>query len=214
MDLPDEFRRIFQAEADERLAILSDGVLRLERQGPDAELLENLFRSAHSLKGAAAVVGVDDVARVAHVMEELLSQLRAGTRGITPLFVEALLEAIDGIMEMLPALLAGEDRTAVATTFERRLQEALAEREDTPAAKDAPPTEPPTPAPADAQTAAPAEVHPREPQEPVAEPSVAAVKRSAVDDIVRVPVERLDELVRLVGETAAALLRLGQQLGV
>ena len=59
------FRAMFAEEAEGRLATLSELLLELERNGDDQELLSSVFREAHTLKGAAAVVGLADVLRVA-----------------------------------------------------------------------------------------------------------------------------------------------------
>ena len=104
------FRAMFAEEAEGRLATLSELLLELERNGADQELLSSVFREAHTLKGAAAVVGLADVLRVAHAMEEILEGLRRGDASATPELVDALLGAVDGMREMVPAVLAGDDR--------------------------------------------------------------------------------------------------------
>ena len=104
------FRAMFAEEAEGRLATLSELLLELERNGEDQDLLSSVFREAHTLKGAAAVVGLADVLRVAHAMEEVLEGLRRGGRTATPATVDALLGAVDGMREMVPAVLAGDDR--------------------------------------------------------------------------------------------------------
>ena len=103
------FRAMFAEEAEGRLATLSELLLELERDGEDQDLLSSVFREAHTLKGAAAVVGLADVLRVAHAMEEVLEGLRRGGRAATPATVDALLGAVDGMREMVPAVLAGAD---------------------------------------------------------------------------------------------------------
>ena len=108
------FRAMFAEEAEGRLATLSELLLELERNGDDQELLSSVFREAHTLKGAAAVVGLADVLRVAHAMEEVLEGLRRGHRTATPATVDALLGAVDGMRELVPAVLTGHDRAAQA----------------------------------------------------------------------------------------------------
>ena len=192
------FRAILAEEAEGRLATLSELLLELERNGEDQELLSSVFREAHTLKGAAAVVGLADVLRVAHAMEEVLEGLRRGDPA-TPAAVDALLGAVDGMREMVPAVLAGEDRTGHAD----RLVAAL--HDPTPALEPPPDPEPapgPPPGPASAPAPGPAQPAPRRERR----------------ETVRLRVERLDELVRLVGEASAAALRVGRvvtdQLGV
>jgi chemotaxis protein histidine kinase CheA len=104
------FRAMFAEEAEGRLAALSELLLELEGNGDDRELLSSVFREAHTLKGAAAVVGMADVLRVAHAMEEVLEELRRGGGAATPAMVDALLGAVDGMRELVPAALAGDDR--------------------------------------------------------------------------------------------------------
>jgi two-component system, chemotaxis family, sensor kinase CheA len=192
------FRAMFAEEAEGRLAALSELLLELEGNGDDRELLSSVFREAHTLKGAAAVVGMADVLRVAHAMEEVLEELRRGGGAATPAMVDALLGAVDGMRELVPAALAGDDRADQAD----RLVAAL--RDPPPGPEPPPPPEAP-------------------PAQPPPDPAPAARGRSPAPgggrrDTIRLPVQRLDELVRLVGEASAAALRVGRlvtdELGV
>src|SRR5438309_1278525 len=117
----DEFRQLFAQEAEQRLADLTSHLLALEEAGSDDDLVASIFREAHTLKGAAAVVGLEEVSVVAHAMEDLLEQLRAGSRLATPALIDVVLTAVDGLKEMLPAVLAGEDRMATAHALEQSL---------------------------------------------------------------------------------------------
>src|SRR5687767_6123638 len=92
----DEFIALFAQEAEQRLADLASRLLALEEVGNDAELVASIFRDAHTLKGAAAVVGLDTFSKVAHVMEDLLEQLRSGGRMATPTLIDGVLGAVDG----------------------------------------------------------------------------------------------------------------------
>ena len=56
-DLAEDEFPIFMAETDEQLQVLDDGLIRLEREGEDMELLQALFRAAHTLKGTAGMIG-------------------------------------------------------------------------------------------------------------------------------------------------------------
>jgi two-component system, chemotaxis family, sensor kinase CheA len=212
-----EFRRIFADEASQQLANIAGGALDLADGRRDPELLAGLFRSAHSLKGAAAVVHLDEVTRVTHAMEDLLADCRAGRREPSPALADALLGAVEALREMVPALLAGEDRAAQADAVERRLKALAGEGAPAPAAEppapspEAPAPQPaPAPVPVPAPEPAPAPAPEPPPAEPEPLPPAAAAPRTG--DIVRVPVERLDELVNLIGEASAAQLRLGRRL--
>jgi len=201
------FRVMFAEEAEGRLATLSELLLELERNGGDQELLASVFREAHTLKGAAAVVGLADVLRVAHAMEEVLEGLRRGDAA-TPATVDALLGAVDGMREMVPAVLAGADRGNHAD----RLVATLHDPPPDPAPPDPPPPDPPPPDPAPAPGLAPppgpAPLPGAVPSDPPPPPATAG--RRGRRRTIRLPVERLDDMVRLVGEASAAALRVGR----
>src|SRR5688572_20695036 len=130
-DRDSEFLGLFAQEAEQRLADLSSQLLALEEAGNDADLVAAIFREAHTLKGAAAVVGLDTFSRVAHVMEDLLEQLRSGERMATPTLIDGVLAAVDGLVAMLPLAVAGDDCTEAANRLEAGLR-ALAATTDEP----------------------------------------------------------------------------------
>ena len=207
------FRAMFAEEAEGRLATLSELLLELERNGADQELLSSVFREAHTLKGAAAVVGLADVLRVAHAMEEILEGLRRGDASATPELVDALLGAVDGMREMVPAVLAGDDRGDHADRLVATLRASRPapvppvdnRRTATPDSATLPPggAEPG----AGSVYAAPGPPPPLQaaPGPPPPAPAHRSRRRS-----IRLPVERLDDMVRLVGEASAAALRVGR----
>ena len=69
---------LFRMEAEERLAVLSQGLVALEGSARRPTAIEPLMRAAHSLKGAARVVGLDAAVRVAHAMEDCLVAAQKG----------------------------------------------------------------------------------------------------------------------------------------
>src|SRR5688572_24095496 len=131
MAADDELLALFAEEAEQRLGDLTANLLALEEAGNDAELVAATFREAHTLKGGAAVVGLTAFSDVAHAMEDLLEELRSGGRMATPALVDGLLAAVDGLRDMLPAAIAGDDRAAQAAQLRRDL-EALVSPATTP----------------------------------------------------------------------------------
>src|SRR5512132_357919 len=91
----------FGPEAAEHLDGMTASLLALERDGASREELGRLFRAAHTLKGAAYVVGCPRVGEVAHRMEDLLVRLREERRPVTPPMTEALLAGVDAVRLML-----------------------------------------------------------------------------------------------------------------
>jgi two-component system chemotaxis sensor kinase CheA len=108
----------FFEEAAELLADFEAGLLRLEESPDDAELLNRIFRSAHTLKGNSSMLGLEEIAHFTHVLEDLLDQLRKGLRAVTRPVVDALLDSGDVLRTLIaraqsgPAAAAPEDKEA------------------------------------------------------------------------------------------------------
>ncbi len=85
----------FVSEAQETIDALAKGLMRLEGAGadPDPEVLNSVFRAAHSLKGLASMFGVERLSRLAHALEDALDDLRMGRRPLDAGALDLLLEA-------------------------------------------------------------------------------------------------------------------------
>ena len=92
----------FRAEVEERLASLSSGLLSLESHPRARDQVSALFRDAHTVKGSAKMLGLDSVVGVAHVMEDLLGDLRDGRLKVRRDLIDLLLVACDGIGRGMP----------------------------------------------------------------------------------------------------------------
>jgi len=114
-----EFRQVFVEEARERLEVMSGLLLQLESADDEPEAIAALFREAHTLKGGAAMVGFTAVARLAHALEDLLTQLREGTRALTPMLVDALLAGVDALGSAISSAVAGVPHEPAAEAAER-----------------------------------------------------------------------------------------------
>ncbi|HST63844.1 MAG TPA: response regulator [Mycobacteriales bacterium] len=183
-----DVQALFAQEAQGRLATLGQLLLRLEATADDAELIRSIFREIHTLKGSSAVAGLDEVSRVAHELEEVVEELRSGTRTATPELIDTLLAGADRLEAGIAAALGGAGAGAAGPPPAPHLP--------------APPAAPPTVRPGTAvvpATAAPVSLGPAG---PVADAGA----------VVMVPIERLDELTRMIGESATAHLRVGRML--
>ena len=91
---------LFSLEAEAQTQVLNAGLLALERNPTQADQLEACMRAAHSLKGAARIVGVDAGVSVSHVMEDCLVSAQEGRLYLQPEHIDALLQGTDLLMRI------------------------------------------------------------------------------------------------------------------
>ena len=84
---------IFIREAEEHLESLRKGILSLEKAGLSEEQLNDLLRSAHTLKGSANMVDLVELAGVAHRLEDLLKNLQSGEQEFSSDLVDVLISS-------------------------------------------------------------------------------------------------------------------------
>jgi two-component system chemotaxis sensor kinase CheA len=96
----------FVLEAREHLASIEHELLRLENAPADAEAVHALFRSFHTIKGLAAIAGVETAREVAHQTENLLDEIRSGSRPVSPGLIDLALASAD----FLGTVVAAADR--------------------------------------------------------------------------------------------------------
>jgi two-component system chemotaxis sensor kinase CheA len=267
-------------EAKGHLERIATGLMTLEAAPDDQAAIDGILREAHTMKGAAGMVGMMRVSRLAHRLEDLLVELRAGTRRSTPELTDSMLLVVDGLSRLIASPASGEQDASDEAAMERLLPTPAAAVPvepkvvagsvappalPTPAA--APPLEPklaaasvappalPTPAaapPLEPKVAAvpvappalratspqggearpasaaggevgnpipPSGSRERLPTSPASGEAIAPTTMRAVDHkrveaaTLEVPVARIDELNRLVGEVSAAQLRVGHVVG-
>ena len=197
----DEVLGYFGPEALEHLDAMSGALLALEREGASDNELDALFRSVHTLKGAAYVVGCNPIGELAHGLEDLLVAVREGRAPLTPAVFGAVLAAIDTFKPMLdPAAEPSLDLTAAVAGIRQRVTALIA---------GAPPSvQPPRVEPAETVPARPLLPAPR-PARPASRQPRVPVGRQTI----RVTLERLDGLMDLVGEMVVARSGLERRLG-
>ena len=153
---------LFRAEVETHCAALSDGLLGLEHAPEDLGVIVPLMRAAHSVKGAARIVGIDAAVSVAHHMEDVLVRMQKGQERATRHRIDQLLEGTDFLLRIskvaegdIPEWSAGHagEVNAITTALSAPVAEA-------PAAATAVPV-------AEAPAAAPAQVPAPAPPEPV-----------------------------------------------
>ena len=123
-----QFQEAFFEEAAEHLAIVEEGLLALEQHPEDLDLLNKIFRSAHSIKGTSGMFGFNAVAQFTHKMETLLDLLRNGQKTVTPQIADLLLKATDCLKTLIDAAKSGsavDDETVQKLTVELAAASAL-----------------------------------------------------------------------------------------
>jgi two-component system chemotaxis sensor kinase CheA len=209
---------------------MSSALMALESAPGDRSAVDAIFREAHTMKGTAGMVGLMRTSHLAHHLEDLLSQVRSGTRQATPELIDSMLRVLDALARLLAESTDGDPEGSDAEIDEMMHQAVIT-------AEATPPPDPPavvssTPAPAPdrpatlepaavkdsapAPTPPPALAAATAPPPAAAPPPPAAVitnRRHLDSASLEVPVARIDELNRLVGEASAAQLRVGAVLG-
>jgi len=113
----DELTEVFVEESQEILENLNKDILELEKYvgTPELnrELLNNIFRYVHTLKGNSGLAGADKLRDLAHKMESLLDKLRKDKMTLSPAMVDVLFEGIDRIGAILQEVMSGEDQGVV-----------------------------------------------------------------------------------------------------
>ncbi|MFM9961438.1 MAG: Hpt domain-containing protein [Planctomycetaceae bacterium] len=87
--------QLFREEVRDHAARLSEGLVALEGDPRNSQLIEPLMRAAHSIKGAARIVNLEAAVQVAHVMEDVLVTAQKGTIQLTPSEIDLLLRGVD-----------------------------------------------------------------------------------------------------------------------
>ncbi len=100
--------KVFIEEADEQIALLDRDLVRLETEGDDPELIQEIFRATHTMKGSAAMLGYPRMSELAHSMESLLDGLRNGKISVSAEIVDSLLCGLDILKVLRDALVSPE----------------------------------------------------------------------------------------------------------
>ncbi len=108
-DEMDEIIQEFIVEAEEILENLDPLFVELEQKGEDLEIINEIFRGMHTLKGAAGFLGFQQIVDVAHRAETILKKIREGEMSISPEITDAILKATDTLRLLISHIKAKED---------------------------------------------------------------------------------------------------------
>jgi len=230
-----EFHAVFFEEAAEHLGSLEHLLLELNIEAPDPEALNAIFRAAHSIKGSASTFGFPDMAHVTHDLENLLDRVRKHEMQLTDRVVDVTLAARDILLAQLAAHQGGQPvpESQVEQMISTIREVAADDPAHLSAAAMSVPASPEVPAAAVGQTVMPIPVFGTGPREeapetiavpvPVAPapaspplPVAGAVNPGAKganlseSTSIRVSIERVDQLINLVGELVITQSMLAQ----
>ena len=101
MDEMQEIIDDFLVEADELIESLDGNLVKLETAPDDLDLLNEIFRAAHTVKGTSSFLGFEQVTELTHKMEDVLNKLRKSELQVTPEIMDLLLESLDLLKVLL-----------------------------------------------------------------------------------------------------------------
>ena len=108
-DITAEDVAVFLQEAEENLQALDDNIVRLEREKDNPDLLQEIFRIAHTLKGSSGMFGHRPMADLTHAMESLFDLVRQGTIAVNTQVIDSLLHSLDLLLMMKDDLANAHD---------------------------------------------------------------------------------------------------------
>lgn len=108
MDL-NQYLEVFIDESKEHLQTCNEQLLELEKNPTDITIVNEIFRSAHTLKGMSATMGYEDLANLTHKMENVLDAIRNGKQSVTVELLDVVFEAVDHLEEMVMSIASGGD---------------------------------------------------------------------------------------------------------
>ncbi|MDD4793061.1 MAG: chemotaxis protein CheA [Firmicutes bacterium] len=118
--------KVFLIDAEEQLQALEDGLLELEQVGEDEEVIGQIFRAAHTLKGSSATLGHEKMAKLTHSMESLLDLVRKSKLEVGPDLMDVLFECLDVLRVLNREVETGQESGEDITVLTGRLLDIIA----------------------------------------------------------------------------------------
>jgi len=205
----------FLIEAGELVDSLDNSLVKLESSPNDLDLLNEIFRAAHTIKGSSSFLGFEQVTELTHRMEDILNQLRRAEMVVTPEIMDIALESLDVLKLLLQNVRDGKKEKEDIADLLARLAAVSTGQGDGEAVASTSPVEAPVQVNMDETVEAgpdqiiesPTDVEPETVQSGTSSEATATAsrkarpeKRAGADQTIRVDVERLDTLMNLTGE--------------
>lgn len=178
----------FVEEAKEHLGRLASGLAEIEQGAVSAEKINSLFRSVHTLKGSSRMLKLEPITQVSHSLEDLLSALREGRVATNPAVIALLYQGVDALSDQVQQLIECGQVEALSSVNTQLCQQLTATAEG------------------QALNAVAAEPMAFKSSELAAEDASGASEQPTLtaSDTVRVKLDKLDELIKLMGELVSS----------
>lgn len=224
----DEMQEIiedFLVEADELISSLDTNLVELESQPENLDLLNEIFRAAHTIKGTSSFLGFEQVTTLTHKMEDILNKLRKSELDVTPNIMDLMLESLDILKVMIENVREHKEKELDIDSIMKRLVLAYEGKDNSSqdeSGADTPATEVlPEISQTDTEITETAELNIDEPlSEPVKtealqtnEAQKSPSPKKGSDQTIRVDVERLDTLMNMMGELVLGRNSMVQTVG-
>ncbi len=105
----DQYLEVFIEESKEHLQACNENLLKLEKEPENIAIVNEIFRSAHTLKGMSATMGYEDLASLTHQMENILDGIRNLKIEVTPSLLDVVFKSVDYLEEMIFSIAEGGD---------------------------------------------------------------------------------------------------------
>jgi len=125
---PEELK-VFMEEADEHIQRLDENIVRLENEGDNQALLQEIFRAAHTLKGSSGMLGHERMAEVTHAMESLLDKLRNHKISVNSQIIDALLFGLDALKVLKGEVVSERESDVDVESIVTQINDAAASSE-------------------------------------------------------------------------------------
>lgn len=104
-----QYLEVFIEESKEHIQSLNENLLLLEKKPHDLSIVNEIFRSAHTLKGMSATMGYEDLANLTHKMENVLDAIRNENITVNPAIIDVVFTAVDHLESMVDSIASGGD---------------------------------------------------------------------------------------------------------
>lgn len=123
MDENSKYLDLFFEETDEHLQSLNEQVLELENNPEDSSIVDVMFRSAHTIKGMAATMGYDTMAKLTHKMENVFDLLKQKIIAADTISIALIFDCLDTLSDLVEDLREGNDAVRDISNLAKRLDQ-------------------------------------------------------------------------------------------